>query len=344
MKKNKILSLILMLTLFLSMSMVAFAEEVTEPQKDFVGGNVLGDQNDGDWENVKFKKTVTTIDNTGAIHPAETFAFTVSPVSAVDEQNNAIAPIPVFDPATFNIVVTEGTGEAIATVNLPTYAKVGTYVYKVEETASDTAGMVYDTTEYTFTVIVLNELNEDGTFKQLKRLVLKDATTGQKTDVFENEYNAGSLVVNKTITGNSANFEETFPVKVTLTAPEGKKINSTITVAGNEGTVVQTGNGTNEVVITFDVRDESNVIISNIPYDVTYVVEETDLKGYTPTYDDNKTGIIEAASIETNIINDLSRDIATGINLDNLPYMILVAATAAGIATIVIKRRRSFEF
>lgn len=338
---KKILSLIVTMVFVLSLGMVAFADENPVPPTADSAGNVLGDQNDGDWINVKFKKSITTIGNDGALHPAETFGFTVTPVSAVDEQGNSIDPIPVFDPATFSIAVTEGTGEAIATVGLPTFTSVGTYVYKVVETASDTAGMVYDANEYTFTVVVLN----DGQ-GQLKRLILKDATTGQKTDVFDNKYNAGSLVVNKEITGNNANFEETFPVKVTLTAPTDKLIKSTISVAGNKGSVVKTGNGTNEVVITFDVTNESNVIISNIPYGVTYVVEEpaTGLKGYTPTYDDNKTGSIDAASIATKITNDLSRDIATGIFLDSLPYVILLGAAAVGIVFLVVRRRKQVNF
>ncbi|NLC65931.1 MAG: hypothetical protein GX752_03170 [Clostridium sp.] len=335
---KKILSLIVTMVFVLSLGMVAFAE--TDP-----AGNTFGDQTQGDWTNVKFKKSITTIENTGALHPAETFEFTVIPVSAKDEQNNDITPIP--DIGNFNIAVTEGSGYAIATVDLPYFNNIGTYVYKVAETASDTAGMGYDANEYTFTVVVLN----DGQ-GQRKRLILKkseskDATTGQKTDVFDNKYDAGSLVVNKEITGNNANFEETFPVKVTLTASEGKKINSTISVAGvagNEGTVVQTGNGTNEIVITFDVTNESNVIISNIPYDVRYVVEETNLRNYTATYDDNKTGSIGAASIATKITNDLSRDIATGIFLDSLPYVILLGAAAVGIVFLVVRKRKQVNF
>ncbi len=329
---KKILALLLIMTLVLSMGMVSFAEEGTDP-----AGNPLGDQTDGDWKNVKFKKSITTIGNDGALHPAETFDFTITPVSAVNEQGVAITPIPVID--NFDIAVTEGTGEAIATVNLPTYTNVGTYVYKVVETASDTAGMVYDTNEYTFTVVVLN----DGQ-GQLKRLILKDETTGKKVDVFDNKYNAGSLTVNKTITGNNANFEETFPVKVTLTAPENKVINSTINVADAVGTVTQTGNGTNEVVITFDVTNNSNVVISNIPAGVTYKVEETDSKNYTPTYGNETGTIVVNENKTTTIINDLSRDIATGINLDNIPYLILLAGAAIGIGALMIRKRKNMEY
>lgn len=336
---KKILSLLLIMTLVLSMGMVSFAAEGTTPNTD-PAGNPFGDQTGGDWTSVNFKKAITTIGNDGALHPAETFNFTITPVSAENEQGVAITQVP-FSPSTFNIPVAVGAGEATATVNLPTFASVGTYVYKVQESLSTTAGMEYDTTEYTFTVIVLN----DGQ-GQLKRLILKNAETGQKTDVFNNEYNAGSLVVNKEITGNNANFDETFPVRITLTGADSKLIKSTITVAGNEGTVVQTGNGTNGVVITFDVTNNSNVTIKNIPYGVNYVVEEpaTGLKGYTPTYDGNKTGSIIAASIETKIINDLSRDIATGISLDNIPYIILLAGAAIGIVALLVRRRKNVQY
>lgn len=329
---KKILSLLLALTLVLSMGMVAFAVEGTDP-----AGNPFGDQNDQDWTSVRFKKSITTKGN-GALHPAETFNFTITPVSAENEQGVAITQVP-FSPSTFNIPVAVGAGEATATVDLPTFASVGTYVYKVQESLSTTAGMEYDTAEYEFTVIVLN----DGQ-GQLKRLILKDAETGQKTDVFNNEYNAGSLVVNKEITGNNANFTETFPVKVTLTAPENKVINSTINVADAVGTVTQTGNGTNEVVITFDVTNNSNVVISNIPAGVTYKVEETNLKGYTPTYGNETGTIVVNENKTTTIINDLSRDIATGINLDNIPYLILLAGAAIGIGALMIRKRKNMEY
>lgn len=334
---KKILSLLLALTLVLSMGMVSFAAEGTTPNTD-PAGNPFGDQTGGDWTSVNFKKSIETIGNDGAEHPAETFNFTITPVSAKNEQGVAITQVP-FSPSTFNIPVAVGAGEATATVNLPTFASVGTYVYKVQESLSNTAGMVYDTAEYEFTVIVLN----DGQGK-LKRLILKDAGTGQKTDVFKNEYKAGSLTVNKTITGNNANFEETFPVKVTLTAPENKVINSTINVADAVGTVTQTGNGTNEVVITFDVTNNSNVVISNIPAGVTYKVEETDLKGYTPTYGNETGTIVVNENKTTTIINDLSRDIATGINLDNIPYLILLAGAAIGIGALMIRKRKNMEY
>lgn len=335
---KKLLSILLTLTLVLSIGIVGFAEGADPVQEFDEAGNPLGTQEDADWTEVKFKKLITTVGNEN--HPAETFNFTITSVSAKDEQDNDItSSMPVFAPATFSITAAEGNGEGFVTVELPDYTQVGTYVYKVQETAKNTAGMVYDTAEYEFTVVVLN----DGQ-GQFKRLILKDAETGQKTDVFENEYKAGSLTVNKTITGNNADFNETFPVKVTLTAPGTEVINSTITVAGNEGTVVQTGNGTNEVVITFDVTDGSNVVISNIPAGVGYVVEETGLKGYTPTYTAEEGNISVNENIDATIVNDLSRDIETGINLDNLPYILLLAGAAIGLGALIVRKRRNTEY
>ena len=59
---KKILSLILIVTLVLSLGMVGFATTV-EPTGFDDAGNKYGDQNDGDWSIVKFKKSITTIGN-----------------------------------------------------------------------------------------------------------------------------------------------------------------------------------------------------------------------------------------------------------------------------------------
>lgn len=347
---KKILSLLLALTLILTTG-VAFAtdgETVTNPEDP--AGNIFGNEEDNDWTSVKFKKAITTIENDGAVHPAETFNFTITSVSAVNEQGAAIASVP-FDPHEFSIPVTEGAGDAVGTVLLPTFTSVGTYVYKVQESLSNTAGMVYDGAEYTFTVKVLNA----GT--GLKRLILKNETTGKKTDVFDNKYNAGSLVVNKKITGNYANFNETFDVKVTLTPEDGKKINSTIVALGNSDKVTNINVGTPDdngvIVVTFTVTDGSVATINNIPYNTSYTVEEVGaqeengkikVKGYTATYDNNITGSIEAPSISTEIVNDLSQEIATGINLDNIPYFILLAGAVVGIGLLVVRKRNKIEY
>ena len=57
-----------------------------------------------------------------------------------------------------------------------TFNAAGTYTYKVQETNSSVAGMTYDTTEYTLTVVVADE-NNDGALEITSAEVTKPGTT-----------------------------------------------------------------------------------------------------------------------------------------------------------------------
>ena len=138
-----------------------------------------------------------------------------------------------------------------------------------------------------------------------------------KVNAIENRYYAGQLQVIKRVTGNAADRNEFFKVRVTFTKPAGTVVNSdiaidqaytlssgtydnstTLTIPGQyDGTFASTeyitkwnqaANSTTEAtaVAVFYVKDGTTVTFSNIPYGINYTVEEysTGDLGYTNSF------------------------------------------------------------
>lgn len=200
-----------------------------------------------------------------------------------------------------------------------------------------------------------------------------------KTNSVTNEYWAGALRVEKFVTGNVGDKEKAFAVTVTLTAPKDRIVKSDITLrvtnapstnsvsvddgnaltaetdgsyklsAGNDGWTTKT--------VTFNVKAGSVYELKNIPAGVTYVVSE-DTGGYAPTFSDGNVSLstttsengvatmttaktMDATSQEVKISNRKDTSIDTGVFLNNMPYIVLVAA--AGIALVFFMKNQKHQ-
>lgn len=314
---KKFLSILLVLTLVLSMGVGVFAVDYEDAQP------------------VRIEKKLTV---NGGVNPAETFNFTIG--AGAGERDGETIAAPAFDPNEFTITVGAGDDEGSADINLPTFTQVGVYSYPITEIAGDTAGFGYDGAEYNLVVTVIN--NGDGEFIRVLTLVDEKNV---KRDAFQNEFSAGDLIITKEITGNYAVFTDEFDVTVTLTPPEGKFIKEgPIYVTGavdNVGNVSGPDDG--KVLVTFKVTNDSTVTIANIPYGVTYLVEEDSGKYDSNLTDDSFIGTMGEGEHLVAIVNTLETQIETGINLDNAPYILILVGVAAGLVAFTFKRRVSDE-
>ena len=318
---KKLLSLAMALVMVLSMGVMAFATAGNEdPETELKEANP-----------VTIKKEVEIV-NQGTLKPDETFSFTVGKGSVLS--GNAESA-PDFDPDKFDIKVLAAALSGDTTIDLPDFEHVGEYLYPITEDDVSTAGFVKDDATYYLKITVINNDAGDGF---IRVLTLHDEKN-VKTDAFENKFKAGSLVINKEITGNYAVFTDEFEVTVVLTPDEGKNIKEgpiTVTGAfGETGNVVKNEDGT--VTVTFTVTHDSTVTIANVPYDVSYEVTE-DAGDYTATITGDN-GKIEEALQEVEIVNNLDQEVATGVNLDNLPYILILGAVTIGLFGFTMKRR-----
>lgn len=318
---KKCLVTLLVLAMVFSMSGAVFAVE---------NGTYM------DGSPVKIDK-VLTINNPGTINPQETFNFTVGAGSGM--RGAATITAPVFSPATFSITVSQGATTGLANIGLPNFTEVGVYRYPLTETAGNTAGMDYDGVTYYLVVTVINNpdfgMPDEPEF--LRVLTLTDGKN-VKRDSFVNDFDAGNLTINKIVTGNYGDPNDEFTVTVTLTPIEGKVLKADPILASGGSKVV---NPDGSVTITYTVKKGSTYTINNVPYDVNYsVVESANTLDYTASYV-NASGLMDAATETTTITNNRNKDILTGINLDNLPYLILLVFAIGGLAVFAIKKRLS---
>lgn len=336
---KKLISIALALVLVLSMSTVAFAAEGKETTYTDMSTVTLTKE---------YKLT-----NAGTTSPAETFAFSAltctNVTDAADGVTTSNAPVPTI--ASVSYTAGEAGSENAKkniTITLPTYTSVGIYTYTFTETNGGTAGVTYRSDAITLVVTVIEQ---DG-----KVRVAAVHTEGEgegKSGEFNNEYSAGSLSVKKTVTGIMGDQQKEFTVKVTFTAPEGDTVREAITyVDGTETKTIAAGEGwtgSKEVEIT--LKHDETVTFTNIPYGVTYTAVENDYTnkadgGYDEASyvfdDENKK--IDSASENVTITNNKDGDIDTGITMDSMPYILLLAVACMGLFVFISKKRMMREF
>lgn len=281
--------------------------------------------------------------NPGTTSPAETFQFTIERTSVSDAAEGVTKenmPIPTIG----TVAYTEGeagsaTKSKEITVTLPEYTSVGIYTYTIRETAGTTAGVTYFGEDIKLVVTVLQ--GESG---KLRVAAVHTEASGQaKADNFPNTYSAGTLAISKDVTGNLGDTTKYFKVTVTLTGEKGKVYAENYAVAGGSYET----NPKNIAVGTpteFWLKDGETISISNLPYGVTYTVEEADYTGDgydAAAYDfSDANKKIDTANDTVTVINNKDTEIDTGVFLDNLPYITLLVLAAGGMSLFIVRKNR----
>jgi len=335
---KKILSIALVLTLILALGATAYAAEAPET-----------------------KVTKTYDLGLGAAAPEETLNFEVEFVSGVEGGYDGELTI-----GTDNSFETDGTDTLTIPLNFPTFSKAGVYTWTITETAGETQGVEYDDDPITVIVYVTNTKGEtaDATEDELEVSVFvhKSNPEGMSDDnkldegdsAFENTYGQGQLLITKQVTGNLASNEKKFTIHVTFTAETEVGSEITYSVAGGEEQTLAF-DGT-EATIDIELSSTQGAIFLNIPAGVSYVVEEdeshlegadspeTTEEGYSVDYEagDPNEGEIEKDGVVGVIItNTKETTVETGISLDSLPYILIMAVVLAASVVMFVSKRRS---
>lgn len=359
MKLKKLFAGVVAAAMIATMSFPAFADSVN------IGGNVrVGQAAPG--ETLTIAKTYTV--NAGSFNSdnvnLELVAFEandyvrVTDSSITDEAAEQLQP-------TFTANSNATKDDASITMTLPRYEKVGIYTYQVKEVDGGTLGMTYDDTTYTLQVRVANKMLDgkiDPSGDKVCYVTMK--ADGTKESSVKNTYNSSNLTISKNVEGNMGDRSNgtKFNFKVTLTVPDGKTLNSTITGTNNADVVWNEGKTVGTV--TFQLSHGESFTLMNLPYDIEYTVDE--MNGtttvlnqgdkindtYQVSYDNHKAGTIGTGEgkiaptegvISTTVTNTWGAEIDTGVILDNAPYILMLAVVAGGAMTLVIKKRREEE-
>ena len=267
------------------------------------------------------------------------------------------------------------TAEGNLHIQLPTYDRVGTYVYKFKEVAGDTVGMTYDTADKWLMVNVYNNVNTDGEFAdgsalEVNAVVLNDDPTNAlnaenrnglenlKIDQIDNKYEDGTFTVTKKVKGNMSDRKKEFNFRVTFENTTGKTTIPTMKVDGKafgtEGIEALTWTA-NKATYDFTLSHGKTATFTNVPYGMKVSVVELDdskaaLTGntngeYTVSYENNTETEIgkEHQTVNAVITNTSTVNVNTGVILDNAPYIALLTIVAAGAVVMIMKKRRNYE-
>lgn len=357
---KKLISLMLALMLVFSLATVAFAANVDDEEPP-------AETTYRDMPTVTLTKEYT-LTNSGTTSPAENFTFTVPVCTNVADGgivNGAVVTkntAPTFTNDCWSSI-SYASGDAgktenmtkTATLTLPVFQAVGKYTYTFSEVDNNTAGVSYR--EGTMSLII--DVIQGANNKVRVAHVHAESPNGTKTDKFTNTYSAGSLSVTKNVTGIMGDRQKEFTVKVTFTAPAGDTVREAITyVDGTETKTIAAG-WTDPQEATITLKHGETVTFTNIPYDVTYTVVEDTPSDYEETYDydadgdgiieyDKENGkttlVIDDALDKVAITNNKGGTPDTGITLDSLPFVLILAVCAGAVVLFVIKRRNSVEF
>lgn len=346
---KRLLSLMLTLLLVLGMSTAAFAEDAEGKDS---GVTEAGTSQTQDVSEITLTKTIAKTDNS-TTYPGETLKFTSVLTEISDSANNLTEnrELEIDD-----VTVNADAKTADIKVKLPKYNSVGIYTYKIKETAGNVAGVTYYTSDIELKVYVTN--GDNGNLIRTAVVTSKDEDNKKITGI-TNTYSAGSLSVKKSVTGNMGDKNKKFKVKVTFTVPTNQTVKSTISyvVGGVTNTIDPDDDGwTESKTVDIELNNEETVTFTNIPYGVTYTVKESDYStdNYTTSYkvgetevqnsdETGATGSINTGSSTVTITNNKQKEVDTGIDLDSLPYILVLAVACMGLVAFVSKKRMMRE-
>lgn len=321
---KKLFAILLALVMVCSLGVTAFAEE---SQNDVLASTE---------STFTFTKNYTV--NGGQTLPSETLKFNV----VANEENPDNTLITIADTSV------DANPQTI-TVTVPAYTKVGKYNYTVTEVKGSTQGVTY--AENGFGVQVLVSYNDDhtGLLTQVA-FTSKEDGNEKKIDQITNVYNLGSLKVSKAVEGNLGDKEKKFDIDVTLTAIG--KVLSDITYGGDK-TIASSAwrydeDGKGTVTVTVSLANGEDVTFANIPAGVSYnVVEQrkhttgdvNGAEGYTASYVDANGNIVVNTTAEAKVTNTKNTSVDTGVSLDSLPYVVVLAVALLGAVVLFTRKR-----
>lgn len=170
----------------------------------------------------------------------------------------------------------------------------------------------------------------------------------------------GLAVSKKVADGAGASNTQTFKFSMNIAKPEGLVDDSAnftyVVVSGGEKTVGKEQTGTYGTAVDIDLAHGDKVVLKKVHMGAKATVTETDPAGYTAKYKvtsngtagSETTGTVASALLGNTGANSIeftnTQQTPTGVIIDNLPFIILVAIAGMGIFFFVRNKRRAEEF
>ena len=256
------------------------------------------------------------------------------------------------------------------TVDLSKFLAAGLYTYTVTETDNfgNTETEIMSTTPKTYTVKIRVKNTDDGLAIDEIGVSADNGVNKLANMPFEStfrkitaENNKTKLTVHKDVEGNygdkTHDFKFTFKItKLAALEATGTKYDLTV-----NGTKLNQQYGVGDEY-TFYLKDDENLTIFGLPVGTEYqIVEDYDnvanasnysttvaINGSTAENSKQADGVLADELNNTspnNVIytNTAATTPATGLFIDNLPFILLIALGVSGVAVTLISRRRRYQ-
>ena len=288
-----------------------------------------------------------------ALYPAETLTFSSTPGTNNPDQNANLTVDPLE---------VKGNANQVLTIHLPVYSQVGTYQYTIREAVDKKMqGVTYTDAQIDVTVLVT--YNYEAKKLDTKIVLSTVNSAGGKVDTFENQYGLGALTLQKEVTGNLGDQDAYFDIRVSFAAE--KQVASDIAVRGGshednlhvlKKESWKAADGRYTCTQVFKLRHGETLTFENVPQGISYAVEEDSRHGlqgstldpnsagdtdYSVSYT-NETGTVETAKTTAIMVtNHKNTDVPTGVELDAVPYILMLAA--AGLGGMLLLGRKRYD-
>ena len=296
-----------------------------------------------------FKVVYTTHDGQNLDkRPEATFTFTVEAGNNTGSSAGYPTQLPTIASVVFDanaIADLSTTREAVIT--LPEYDNVGVYEYTIQQVDPKISGVNCHAAPIR---LIVQVIQDDAGQLRIAAVHCETGAGEEKSDTITNTYGAGSLTVEKVVTGNMGDKTKYFDVTVTLTAPDD---GTTLKSAVGVGPLSGEGNPTEisyDEPTKFSIKHGESIVLTNIVAGTTYVVTEANYTGPEPengydtaqiNFEDQDKRIDSGDTDQVTVTNNKGINVDTGISLDNAPYLLLLALVlVAGVALLLKRRRR----
>lgn len=356
---------VLLLTFVVAVTMMAGSLSVFAAD----GSTTGGDLTNGD--KVPVSKTVKVADGT-------TFSekITIKATHVANSTNNPACPVAVGSVGPFSkeLTVTQAakTTPVEDTIDFSSLTKPGLYTFSVvEETPTAQGGgtwSVVDTTKYYLQVLVKSDGTKQYALSKGEDIVAANSEDKADEAAFDNTYvKTSSLEVSKAVVGDYADLDQDFDYEVTFhnVAPNAaatvtwtKTDKAGATTTGELSLPAATA-ADPTVTYTFKLKATEKIVFSGLPTGATYDIKETGVANYKAKAtlttgsatsqiaegalgaDISKTGtLIDEGTNKAEFTNTYQEITITGVIMNVLPFVMMIAIAGAAAAMYVVSRRR----
>ena len=186
-----------------------------------------------------------------------------------------------------------------------------------------------------------NATETDKLYKAGDQIIVDEADATAKNILYAIwKQSTVTLTVTKTVTGNFGDKSKAFEFSMKVDGGNSFELTA-------KGTALPKGSQSDYI---FSLKDGENIVIEGMPVGKKIVLAETNAEQYTVSFNDtvetnrnyvNEKGLKENTTINVTNYRNVPPD--TGVFVDSLPYILIIACVAGAAALFLIRRRKNRE-